>query len=147
MLEKGALCSMTDLNLHSFKFNTLRPRQNGRHFPDDIFKCIFLNANVWISLKIWLKFVPKFRINNIPTLVQEWLGPGQATSHYLNQWWLVYRRIYASLGLNELNQLIWILYYTPSPHTRDYTWKGFWRIYPTQMKSDLFCGTRSRWVD
>ena len=23
--------------------------------------------------------------------------------HYLNQWWLVYRRKYASLGLNELN--------------------------------------------
>ena len=26
--------------------NTLRPRQNGHHFPDDIFKCIFLNENV-----------------------------------------------------------------------------------------------------
>ena len=26
----------------------------------------------------------------------------QTTSHYLNQWWLVYRRIYASLGLNKL---------------------------------------------
>ena len=26
--------------------NTLRPSQNGRHFPDDIFKCIFLNENV-----------------------------------------------------------------------------------------------------
>ena len=26
--------------------NTLRPRHNGRHFPDDIFKCIFLNENV-----------------------------------------------------------------------------------------------------
>ena len=26
-------------------FNTLRPRQNGCHFPD-IFKCIFLNENV-----------------------------------------------------------------------------------------------------
>ena len=26
----------------------------------------------------------------------------QATSHYLNQWWLVYRRIYASLGLIKL---------------------------------------------
>ena len=26
--------------------NTLRPRQNSRHFPDDIFKCIFLNGNV-----------------------------------------------------------------------------------------------------
>ena len=26
--------------------NTLRVRQDGRHFPDDIFKCIFLNENV-----------------------------------------------------------------------------------------------------
>ena len=31
-----------------------------------------------------------------------WLGADQATSHYLNQWWFNYRRIYASLGLNEL---------------------------------------------
>ena len=28
------------------KHNTLRPRQNGRHFADDIFKCIFLNENI-----------------------------------------------------------------------------------------------------
>ena len=28
------------------ELNTLKPRQNGRHFPDDIFKCIFLNENV-----------------------------------------------------------------------------------------------------
>ena len=50
--------------------NTLRPRQNGRYFADDIFKCIFLNENAWISLKISLKFVPKVRIDNIPALVQ-----------------------------------------------------------------------------
>ena len=50
-------------------FNTLRPRQNGRHFPDDIFKHILLNENVWISLKIPLKFVLKGPINNIPALV------------------------------------------------------------------------------
>ena len=25
--------------------NTLRPRQKGRHFADDIFKCIFVNEN------------------------------------------------------------------------------------------------------
>ena len=85
-------------------FNTLRPRQNGRHFADDIFKCIFLNENVWIPIKISLKFVPKGQINNIPTLVQEWLGADQATSHYLNQWWFIYWRIYASLGLNELRK-------------------------------------------
>ena len=39
--------------------NTLRPRQNGHHFADDIFKCIFLNENVLIAIKISLKFVPK----------------------------------------------------------------------------------------
>ena len=54
--------------LHCIK--TLRPRQNGHHFPDDIFKYIFLNENVWISHKISLKFVPNVRINNIPSLVQ-----------------------------------------------------------------------------
>ena len=26
--------------------NTLRPRQNGRHFADDTCKCIFFNENV-----------------------------------------------------------------------------------------------------
>ena len=59
-------------------FNTLRPRQNGRHIAGDIFKCIFMNENAWISLKISLKFVPKFRINNIPALVQimTWHWPG-----------------------------------------------------------------------
>ena len=35
-------------------FNTLRARQNGRHFPEDIFKWIFLNENVWISIHISL---------------------------------------------------------------------------------------------
>ena len=38
--------------------NTLRPRQNGHHFPDGIFECIFSDKNVWISIKIYLKFVP-----------------------------------------------------------------------------------------
>ena len=59
-------------------FNTLRPRQNGRHFPDDIFKCIFLNENVWISISISLKFVPGGPINNMPSLVHimAWHRPG-----------------------------------------------------------------------
>ena len=40
------------------------------NFLDVIFKCIFLNENVWISIKISLKFVPKGPINNIQALVQ-----------------------------------------------------------------------------
>ena len=46
------------------------PRQNGRHFPDDIFKWIFLNKNAWISINMSLEFVPRGPINNIPTFVQ-----------------------------------------------------------------------------
>ena len=58
--------------------NTLRPRQNGGHFPDDIFKWIFLNENAWISINISLKFVPRGPNNNIPTLgqVMAWRRPG-----------------------------------------------------------------------
>ena len=58
--------------------NSLRLRQNGRHFPDDNLKCIFLNENVWISIKISPKFVPRGPINNIPALVQimAWRRPG-----------------------------------------------------------------------
>ena len=80
------LCCQWDGNTRSWDIssnsanlgNILRPRQNGRHFPDDIFKWIYLNENVWISINISLKFIPKGPINNIPTLVQvmAWHRPG-----------------------------------------------------------------------
>ena len=47
------------------QFNTLRPRQNGCRFADDIFIFIFLNENFGISNIISLKFVLKGPINNI----------------------------------------------------------------------------------
>ena len=50
--------------------NTLRPRQNGCNFTDDNFKCVFLNENVWLSINISLKFVPKGSNTNILALVQ-----------------------------------------------------------------------------
>ena len=46
-------------------FDTLRPIQNGHHSPDDIFKYIFLNENIWISIKISPKFVLKGPIDKI----------------------------------------------------------------------------------
>ena len=78
---------LTEVNTAEFAFtlaksskhlNTLRPRQNGRHFADDIFKCVFLNENVWIPIKITLKFVPQGPINNTLALVQimAWRRPG-----------------------------------------------------------------------
>ena len=67
-----------ETHLQPLIINPLRLRQNDRHFAGDIFKCIFLNEDVWISHKISLKFVPEVGINNIPALVQimAWCRPG-----------------------------------------------------------------------
>ena len=53
-------------------------RQNGSHFPDNIFRHIFFSENVRISIKISLKFVPKGPNNNIAALFQNmaWDHPG-----------------------------------------------------------------------
>ena len=69
---------MFNFELTKATLNTLRPRQDGSYFADDVSQCIFLNENVWISLNIPLKFVPKGPINNIPALVQimAWRRPG-----------------------------------------------------------------------
>ena len=68
---------------------------------DDIFKRIFLNENVIISIKISLKFIPKGPINNIPALVQimAWRQPGDKPLSEPNP---IYRRIYVALGGDEL---------------------------------------------
>ena len=59
------------------RFSTLRPRENGCHFAD-IFKCIFFNENVRISLAISLEFVRTDSNNTILALVwiMAWRRPG-----------------------------------------------------------------------
>ena len=52
----------------SLGVNTLRLRPYGRHFADDIFKCIFLKENICISSKISLKIFPKVQL----TIFQHW---------------------------------------------------------------------------
>ena len=66
----------------------LRPTQNGHHLPDDSFKWIFINENIWISSKISLKFVPWVPINRITALVQimAWCRPGHKP---LSEWMMV----------------------------------------------------------
>ena len=49
-------------------FNSSRPGQNGRRFADDIFQWIFSKENIWCSIKISLKFIPRGAINNNPPL-------------------------------------------------------------------------------
>ena len=50
--------------------DTIRPKRDGQHFADDIFKCILLNENIWISLRISQKYVLKVRIDSISALFQ-----------------------------------------------------------------------------
>ena len=52
------------------EFNTLRPKQDGRHFADDIFTCIFFNENCCILIEFSLKYVRKGPIDNNRALVQ-----------------------------------------------------------------------------
>ena len=47
----------------------LLPGQNGRHFADDIFRCIFVSEKCCILIEISLKFVPKSPFKNNPALV------------------------------------------------------------------------------
>ena len=79
----------------------------GRDKKDAISQTTFSNAFSWMKLlEFWLKFHWNLFLRVQLTIFQHWfrywLGAVQATSHYLNQCWLEYRRIYASLGLNEL---------------------------------------------
>ena len=55
---------------NTFLCFSLRPRQNGWHFPGDIFKCILFNENVWVLNKISLKFANKGLLDNNTALVQ-----------------------------------------------------------------------------
>ena len=51
-------------------FQHIEAEQYGHHFAHGIFKCFFWNGNVWISIKISLKFVSKDRIDNFLALIQ-----------------------------------------------------------------------------
>ena len=81
-----------------YYLNTLRPRQNGRHFEMYFLEWKCMNFDQDFSWNVFLMF----ELSIFPHWFRSWLGTDQATTHYLNQWWLEYRRIYASLGLNEV---------------------------------------------
>ena len=118
-----------------YRFNTLRPRQNGRRFTDDTFKRIFLNENVRISIEISLKFVPKGPINKIPALIQimAWRRPGDkplsqpmmvkllthvritrpqwVKSMLINQWVRIWLLIGCSTAASQWEAILGNLYY------------------------------------
>ena len=79
-------------------------RQNGRHFADDIFRCIFMNEKICILIKISLKFVPKGPINNNPAwCLDNGLVPNKRQAIiWTNAAWFSWP-IYVALGGDELS--------------------------------------------
>ena len=105
--------------------NTLKPRQNGRRFSDDVFNCIVLNENAWIFFKISLNFVLKGPINNIPALDQTmaWRRAGDKPlsesimiilpTHICVTWpqWVHYRKLTVVLKHNTPTMCVGISLY------------------------------------
>ena len=76
MLELGAatsaatvviMCGTPDVYEH---FNSLTPRQDGRHFTDDIVQLIFFNENCCLFIQTSLKYVLTGPNQNKPVLNQ-----------------------------------------------------------------------------
>ena len=84
--------------------NTIRSRQNGRHFPDDISKRSFLNENVWIPIDISLNLISKWPYTSIGS--DDGLAPKRRQAIIWTKDGLVCLHIYAAFGLNELIKIV-----------------------------------------
>ena len=88
-------------------FNRLNKKKDKM---DPISQTTFSNAFAWMKMfEYQSKFHWSLFLRVHLTISQHWfrwwLGADQATSHYLDQWWLNCRRIYASFDLNELTYM------------------------------------------
>ena len=117
-IEHQAISSYTHWRLQEFSV-IYELTHWGRDKMDAISQTTFSKA--FSSMKIYefrlkldLSLFLMVRLTIFHHWFRQWLGAGQATSHYLNHWRLDYRRIYASLGLNELNEPL-----TPHQHFTD----------------------------
>ena len=98
---------MTSAKWKPFCLRAVELTHWGRDKMDAVSQTMFSNAFSWMKMhKFGLQFhwslFLRFQLTIFQHWLRYWLGAIQATSHYLNQWELVYRCIYASLGLNEL---------------------------------------------
>ena len=79
----------------------------GRDKMVAIFQTTFSNGFSWMKMYEfrltfhWSLFL-RVQLTIFHHWFRQWFGAVQVPSHYLNQWWLDYRCIYASLGLNKL---------------------------------------------
>ena len=68
-------------------FNSSPPGQNGHHFADVIFRCIFWMKSFALRLKFHWSLPLRVQLKITPHWFRYWLGTEQVASHYLNQCW------------------------------------------------------------
>ena len=64
MTKRISAVTVPALRARITSINTMKSKQNGRHFVDDTFKLIFLNKIKSTFIQISQKYVPKSSINN-----------------------------------------------------------------------------------
>ena len=106
----------------------------GRDKIASIFQTTFSIAFSWMKmfkfrLRVHWNLFPRVKLIIFQHWFRWWLGAGQVTSHYLNQWWLVYWRIYASLGLNEIYSVLML-------KTEEFSRKCLYRLMYMHFDSD-----------
>ena len=90
-----ATCTSTSMDyktesagkLPNSKINKLRPGQDGRPFADDIFNSIVFNEKYGVQLNVRWNIFLTAQLSS-QHLLRKQFGADQATSHYLNRWWL-----------------------------------------------------------
>ena len=105
-----------------------------------IFQKTFSNAFSWMKM---YKFLLKFHWSVFPGVqlaifhhwFRQWLGANQVTIHYLNQWWLVYWCIYASLCLNELTKFFDMIWHHQATVSQIAQNRNTVTMYPLKIKS------------
>ena len=70
MIEGTVGSVRSEMNISCLLNTSFPPGQNGHHFTDDIFKCIFMNEKFHILIQISLKFVLNIPIDSKSAMVQ-----------------------------------------------------------------------------
>ena len=104
--------------------NWLRPRRNKLPFAGHNFKCIFLNENVLISIKVSLKFIPKGPINNNPELIQRTIE-GKHSEHINGCFYSVLAKHFNNIDLKCIDAVKFFRRIPPKVSADDFLYDNY----------------------
>ena len=117
---------------------SLKLRQNGHHFSDNIFKAIFFIENCCILIEISLRFVLQGPINHIPVLVHIMVGHQSGNKTSFEPMMARFNGTHASFFLNELTHWHLVIPYglTAPSHYLNQCWLIISKV-PWHLSDDV----------